>query len=65
MSDMKIAVRLRRKPGVYGIINTLCQILVNDLLDKVFGNCGFSSSASDVTTFSVNSFSLILSPFCF
>ena len=38
MSDMQVAVRLRRETGLDMIINTLSQILVDLLLDKVLGN---------------------------
>ena len=35
VSDVQIAVRLRWKPGMHGIIDTLSQILVNNHLDKI------------------------------
>ena len=38
MSDVQVAVGLRRKTGVHMIVDSLCQILFNLLLDKVFGN---------------------------
>ena len=38
MSDMEVPVRFRWETGVYGIINTFGQILVNDVLNKIFGN---------------------------
>ena len=43
MTDMEISVRFRWETGVYGIINTFGQILVNDVLNKIFGNCCFFS----------------------
>lgn len=43
MSDMKIAVWLRRESCAYMVVNALCQIFVNRKLDKIFGNNFFSS----------------------
>ena len=37
MSDMKIAVWLRRESCAYMVVNALCQIFVNRKLDKIFG----------------------------
>ena len=48
MSDMKIAVGLRREPGTDLFIFSFCQILLYNLFNKIFGNCfvlhSFSSS---------------------
>ena len=38
MSDMEVSIRLRWEAGVYGIINTLGQVLVNDVFNKIFRN---------------------------
>jgi hypothetical protein len=38
MSDMKIAVWLRRESCADMVVNALCQIFVNRKLDKIFGN---------------------------
>lgn len=43
MSDMKIAVWLRRESCADMVVNALCQIFVNRKLDKIFGNNFFSS----------------------
>ena len=37
MSNVQIAVWLWRKACMYRIIDTLCQILVDELLDKISG----------------------------
>ena len=42
MTDMKVAVRLRRKPGTDLLIFTFSQIFFYDLFYKVFGNGFFS-----------------------
>ena len=45
MSDMKIAVWLRRESCAYMVVNALCQIFVNRKLDKnFFGNNFFFPS---------------------
>ena len=36
MTDVQIAVRLRRKPGANGFSVTLCQILLYTLFNKIF-----------------------------
>ena len=46
MSNMKISIRLRRETGLYMIINTLCQILINLLLDKIFRDNRLKTSFS-------------------
>ena len=44
MSDMKISIGFRWKSGVHSIIDTLCQILINNLLNKISGNSFFCFS---------------------
>ena len=38
MSDMEVSIRLRWEAGVYGIINTLCKVFINDVFNKIFRN---------------------------
>ena len=38
MSDMQVTVRLRRETGLNVIVNTLRQIFIDLLLNKVLGN---------------------------
>ena len=50
MSDMQIAVRLRRKPGAHRLINAIFQILVDHLFNKIpacrFHNPSFPLAAA-------------------
>ena len=39
MSDVKISVRFRWKTGTYGLTSALLYVLVNNLLNKISGNC--------------------------
>ena len=39
MSNVKISVRLRWKTGTYGLTSALLYILVDNLLNKISGNC--------------------------
>ena len=38
VSDMEIAVGFRRKTCMHGVVNTLGQVFVNNILNKIFGN---------------------------
>ena len=38
MSNVQIAVWLRRKPGANGFAVSLCQILLYNLFNKIFGD---------------------------
>ena len=38
MPDMEVSIRFRWEAGVYGIINTFRQILVDDVFNKIFRN---------------------------
>ena len=38
MADMQISVRFGREAGMYGVINTLCQVFIDFHFDKVSGN---------------------------
>ena len=35
MTDMQITIWLRRETGTYGVVNPLCQVLVDLHLDKI------------------------------
>ena len=38
MSDVQVAVWLRRETGVYGFVDALCQIFIYHLFYKVFAD---------------------------